>query len=268
MFTYMGFPDSDRVIYKKNPLREVVCQLNFPAILRIDSEPPYKFQEAVKDSFPNYNEAQTASFQLQFPTMEKPQNLFRGKNAYKFTSDDGNWTTTLTRDSLSLASTAYISWSDFQTRFDKPLDAFVHEYSPLAMTRLGLRYINIIDRGALGLEAYSWGELLAKHIAGELADPDIGGMVVTCANQLTLKEGNGETQIVLNHGLIGNENNDSAAYLIDSDYSTAMKTEVDDVRKRLKDFNNNSGKLFRWCISNELHEFLEPVASSTAKQPA
>lgn len=264
----MAFPDSDRVIYTKNPLTEVVCQLNYPAILRIDSEPPYKFQEAVAKIFPNYSEAQTATFQLQFPPMEKPHNLFRGKNAYKFISEDGKWTTTLTRDSLSLSSTAYRSWSEFQSLFDTPLDAFFNEYKPLPMTRLGLRYINVIDRKALGLEAMNWGELLSKHIAGELGDPEIGKMVVTCANQLTLKMEDGQTQIVLNHGLINGVNNDNTLYLIDSDYSTTAKTEVNDVRKRLKDFNNDSGKLFRWCISQQLHEFLQPVASAIANQPA
>lgn len=264
----MAFPDSERVIYTKNPLTEVVCQLNFPAILRIDSEPPFRFQEAVRKFFPNFSEAQTTSLQLQIPSMEKPQNLFRGKNAYKFASEDRTWTTTLTRDSLSLASTAYRSWSEFQEIFDTPLDAFVDEYGQTAMTRLGLRYINIIDRNKLGLQGYGWGELLAKHIAGELADPEIGHMIVACANQLTLSADDGQAQVVLNHGLLTNQQNGETAYLIDSDYSTVTKTEVDDVRERLKDFNNNSGKLFRWCISDELHNFLEPVASATAKQPA
>lgn len=263
----MAFPDSERVIYTKNPLREVVCQLNFPAILRIDSEPPYKFQEAVKEVFPLYNEAQTASVQLQFPTMEQPQNVFRGKNAYKFISDDGKWTTTLTRDSLSLSSLNYRSWTDFQMMFDGPLEALFKEYSPSSMTRLGLRYINVIDRKALGLTDESWATLLAPQIAGELADPAIGSMIVNCANQLTLNADEGSTQIVLNHGLIIDADPENAAYLIDSDFSTLKKTEVENVRTRLKDFNNNSGKLFRWCISEKLHEFLEPIASATARKP-
>ena len=53
----MPFPDSERVIYQRNPLLEVICQLRFPSILRIDSEAPAVFQERVRKEYPMYQEA-------------------------------------------------------------------------------------------------------------------------------------------------------------------------------------------------------------------
>lgn len=269
----MPFPESDRVIYSKNPLKEVICQLVFPAMLRMDSETPYKFQEAIKTTYPNFAEEQAANIQFLMPQMRAvevesaAQNLsLQSKKVYKFTSDDAQWTVTLTRDSLALSTREYRSWNDFQERFNGPLDALVAEYAPPYVTRLGLRYINIIDRAELELEGVSWWDLLAPPIAGELADPNVGEMVVGCANQVTLSmEGN--TNIVLNHGLATGNPPGKVVYLIDSDFSTTEKTEVINVRTRLKEFNNNSGKLFRWCISELLHQSLDPQPSAS-RQPA
>lgn len=50
------FPETPRVIYAKNPLFEVICQLRFPAILKIDSEIPAGFQEKLRASFPLFRE--------------------------------------------------------------------------------------------------------------------------------------------------------------------------------------------------------------------
>jgi len=50
----MPFPDSKRAFYGKNPLEEVVCQLRFPPILRIEVETPAVFQDKVRQVFPLY----------------------------------------------------------------------------------------------------------------------------------------------------------------------------------------------------------------------
>src|SRR5258708_12324597 len=52
----MLFPESERVIYDKNPLQQVICQLRFPPILRINTEVPVAFQERVKQDYPFYQE--------------------------------------------------------------------------------------------------------------------------------------------------------------------------------------------------------------------
>jgi uncharacterized protein (TIGR04255 family) len=45
----MTFPeDSPRVIYGRNPLEQVICQIRFPTILKIDTELPAAFQEQIR----------------------------------------------------------------------------------------------------------------------------------------------------------------------------------------------------------------------------
>ena len=50
----MAFPEAPRVLYELNPLHEVICQLRFPPVLRIETEVPSGFQERIRASFPYY----------------------------------------------------------------------------------------------------------------------------------------------------------------------------------------------------------------------
>jgi uncharacterized protein (TIGR04255 family) len=55
----MAFPEAPRVIYEKNPLDEVLCQLRFPTVLKIDAEPPAAFQELIRADYPFYERKPT-----------------------------------------------------------------------------------------------------------------------------------------------------------------------------------------------------------------
>ncbi|WJI52911.1 TIGR04255 family protein [Mesorhizobium sp. C089B] len=46
------FPNSERVIYARSPLVQVICQIRFPKILRIEASPPADFQDQVRDLYP------------------------------------------------------------------------------------------------------------------------------------------------------------------------------------------------------------------------
>lgn len=46
------FPSKPDIPLKKAPLMEVVCQVRFPPILRINTEEPSEFQEEIRDRFP------------------------------------------------------------------------------------------------------------------------------------------------------------------------------------------------------------------------
>ena len=57
----MLFPKGNRVIYKGCPLINVICQLRFPPVLKIDSDLPSAFQIAIQKEFPIYS--QTIEYQ-------------------------------------------------------------------------------------------------------------------------------------------------------------------------------------------------------------
>ena len=48
----MNLPEYERVIYERNPLIQVVCQLRFPTILKIAHQEPVEFQDEIRFQYP------------------------------------------------------------------------------------------------------------------------------------------------------------------------------------------------------------------------
>jgi len=260
----MPFPESPRVIYEKNPLAEVICQLRFPAILRIDSEIPAEYQERLRDEYPIFSEVAHQDVKLNLPPeIEKLVGAggsmlsFRGRATYDFVSADGLWKVQLSREALTLFTGQYERWEQFKDHLKNAVKALVDVYSPSFYTRVGLRYKDVIRRSSLGLSEVEWSELLKPHIAGELSSADIAEDIVFLANQTRVRMENDETQVLINHGLGTNQDNERC-YLIDSDFSVERRTEVKDALQVLDYFNRQAGRLFRWCITDRLHEAMHP----------
>src|SRR5258708_18597221 len=150
----MPFPEVPRAIYKQNPLQQVICQLRFPPILKIDADVPADFQEKIRNEFPNYS--QTVGLNLEVPQQisEQPippellRNLFQTttiKN-YEFSSEDGKWKVNLTHTFIALTNTEYQNWESYKERMLKLFEILLNIYSPAHFSRIGLRYINVIKR--------------------------------------------------------------------------------------------------------------------------
>src|SRR5882724_5586443 len=241
----MPFPASPRVIYQKNPLAEVICQLHFPAVLRIDSEVPAAYQEKLRAQYPFFD---TSSQDL---VVDLPQDItqlltasgqppFRFKPSYNFISADRNWKVKLTRESLTLYTSTYQTWEHFKRQLRGPLEALIEVYAPSFFTRIGLRYRDVVKRATLNLDGVSWAELLKPHIAAALSSEDIAGDVTQTANQFTMRLEEGSGQVLVNYGLSSNQSNDPF-FLIDCDFFTAQRIEVNDALGRLDYFNQQAG---------------------------
>ena len=260
----MPFPDSPRVIYEINPLVEVICQVRFPAILRIDSELPAGFQDRVRDAYPIFAESggqQQIKLNLQPPLADLlggagPISL-RGRTNYEFVSADRFWKVVLTRESLALACSKYRRWEEFKRQFHIAFSVFLDLYSPQFFTRVGLRYQDVIQRNALGLNDVEWKELLQPHIAGELSSQDVANHITQSVNQTTIALDENHGQVLINHGLATSQENEQC-YLIDSDFSTNQRTETNEVLNRLDYYNHCARRLFRWCITDRLHDAMHP----------
>jgi uncharacterized protein (TIGR04255 family) len=49
------FPKVEDVRLARAPLKEVICQVRFPVILRIGTEQPVEFQERIRERFPDFS---------------------------------------------------------------------------------------------------------------------------------------------------------------------------------------------------------------------
>jgi uncharacterized protein (TIGR04255 family) len=111
----MPFPEKRRVVYKKNPLNSVTCQLRFPPILKIDSDLPSAFQDTIRQEYPLYNEKIQYQQQIAANMMPPfPQAIIRPLNynplvtkIHEFCTNDNRWIITLTRTYLSISTPKY-----------------------------------------------------------------------------------------------------------------------------------------------------------------
>jgi uncharacterized protein (TIGR04255 family) len=258
----MPFPDSPRVIYRTNPLEEVICQLKFPPILKIDSEPPAAFQDHIRGEYPLLKEnpgpqlslppAIAKMFASDFPA-------FATNKVYQFVSPDEVWTVGLSREFVALSTNQYSRWEDFRVRLDRLFATLLAEYKPAFLVRVGLRYRDVIKRSKVGKPQAPWTEFLAPHILGELADDAVAPSVVQTTRDtiFTLPEVRGG-RVRMIHGLAPSQPPGEMYYSIDSDYYTEERMEVNHVFDALNSFNRQAGRLFRWCITRQLHDALGP----------
>ncbi len=263
----MPFPDSPRVIYRKNPLAEVICQLRFPAILRIAAELPAAFQERIRNSYPKYKQASSApAVPTGLPaqvlaTIQHVGSLGPASCVHEFSSDDDAWAATLAANFVALKTTDYRRWEEFHARLKDLLDALNSVYQPQNFERIGLRYVDVIQRSQLGLPDRPWRELLSAHIAAELAANGVGEKVQHVARQVHVRLINDHGQVVIRHGTVYVEPANEQCYIIDSDFFVEERVEKENALGILIQFNRKAGRLFRWCIQVPVHDALDPEAA-------
>lgn len=257
----MNLPEFERVIYKRNPLVEVVCQLRFPPILKISHQEPVEFQDMIRFKYPLL---EITRAQLSPEILQVVQQLglpLQSDTTYSFKSEDQRWSLSITKDFIAITTASYERYEQFKERLEEALEIFESIYMPSSYTRIGLRYQDLIIRSKLGIEDKDWSELIAKHIASELYESNLSSSIHTILKSLVLKTEGG--QINLNHGLVSlketQSNNDEIAYLFDADFYTEQKIEgKGDVWNVLNQFNQSAGRLFRWSITDTLHNAMQP----------
>lgn len=257
----MPFPESQRVIYRTNPLEEVICQLRFPPILRIESGVPADFQEAIRNQYPLLKERVEEQKIALPPALERLVGEFpigTKSRYYNFKSEDEAWTISLTRTFLALSTLSYARWEDFRGKLERPLATLHDLYKPSFYTRIGLRYRDVIQRSKLGLAGVEWCELLQPHVAGSLSDASLSGAIRHIAHELTIELSSQEGSVQIRHGLAKANGNGELCYVIDSDFYVEEKKETGHAIEILDRFNRKAGRLFRWCITKKLHDAMEP----------
>lgn len=261
------FPITPRVIYANAPLVEVVCQLRFPQILRIEGQVPAEFQDRIRNVFPLFQRGGVSLFQ-QVPA-ELAQLINSNVNAvnHQFLTEDRSATVTLTPGSIALSTTAYRRWEQFRDQLQQPLLALIEIYRPSFFERVGLRYVNSIERGRLNLTERRWSELLSPKILGELSIPQFESHLEDARRILRIKMPGEAGSVLLQHGLGTVQGRSETGYTIDFDFYTAEKTEVQNAAAILDSFHERAGRAFRWCITDLLHNALQPNTVGVGSNP-
>ena len=178
-----------------------------------------------------------------------------------FKSEDENWFLYLTKDFMALKTTDYQNYQDFKSRLEKIINVFQTIYKPSFYSRIGFRYQNLIIPTQLGLENVQWHELVSANIASELSNDCIKDSIQNIAKNLVLENKYG--LVNFKHGFVElvnqEENKPEKGYLLDADFYTLEKENIyDKIWQTLDYFNKSARQIFRWSITDKLHEAMHP----------
>lgn len=262
----MLFPESERVLYEKNSLVEVVCQFRFPTILRIREGQPADFQDRIRKDYPIYSEQDPS---LAVPA-QVPKELVAileqikmpiplGLVSHRFSNKELLRFISISDDFMAVAESKYKKWESFREEVEKAERALKEVYEPAFYSRVGLRYRNLISRRNLKLTNVGWQDLLQPYIVAELGDNHVSSAITRIQTRTVIKISEiPDGQITLIHGITKPPESDEECYIIDADFSVERKEGVDEPFKILARFNRLAGRLFRWTITERLHSAMEP----------
>lgn len=268
----MLFPEAERVVYKKNVLEQVICQLQFPTILKVDTVVPSEFQERIRHKFPVYQQSNEGD---NFPILDGisqliPRELLdsfpiRGNLRYQFLSGDRSWTISLTRDFVALSTGRYTCWEEFREYMKLISQALIDVYAPAYFSRVGLRYQNVIDRKKLNLADSSWQDLIAGYVLGLLAKEDVAESIGEHRNTTSFALNSQDDYVRLEHGLISVADSQPRdhGYLLDNDLFSdkEMPADAEYLAEKLDNYNAANRRLFNWCITDQLRNAMGPPNS-------
>ena len=127
--------------FARNPLAVVVTQLRFHPILKVDAKVA-DFQDAVRAHFPTFG----TQMSKQVTLLAGESIEVRDEKVFLFSSPADDLTISLGVNSIALESKKYTHHRDFLAKADLAFKALEAVYRPIAPTRLGLRYVNVIKR--------------------------------------------------------------------------------------------------------------------------
>ena len=257
------FSDKTRAIYRNNQLAEVICQLRFPEILTINSNPPAEFQELIRAEYPQYS----ATIETPAPTVRgTPGNLQiqnqPGTYNYQFVSMDGKWRVNLTSKFISLSCTRYTQWESFAKKLDGPLAAFISVYKPAYFERIGLRYLNFISRESIGLADTPYRELIAPAYLGLLGEEDVieTSTLRSSVDAEIAIRGGCHAKIHAGPGMVtqNNQRQKEVKFIFDQDLYMNGKIPVNMSAGALETLHSQAYPIFRGAITDLLHNAMEP----------
>jgi uncharacterized protein (TIGR04255 family) len=257
----VAFPNAPRVVYKKTPLDQVKCQIRFPPILKIDTSPA-TFQDAIRAEFPGFEMKSTVNLPHGMPAALSnafQQGMTLGEKSFWFVSENQNATVVLTKQELSLIVRRYDRWEPFQDKIARVLDSLVAAYAPSFFTHVCVRYTNTFRRSLLEATDIPWSRLLQPWVCGPIEPIGIADKVEGMQNRFVIRldDGKGKVEAVCSLGV--HSPTKEQIFVIEAHVFDDSRKELVDVLPRLNALHEQARLFFGWCITDELHESMQPA---------
>lgn len=240
------FPEKEHEKLNNNPLREVVCQVKFPPILKISGDNIGNFQEAIRGDYPDVNIEPELLHRIFFGKESEDSKEEVIKNyIYRFTNTDGTKTVSLSKSFLALTANKYISWSDFRSDLEIIFTLLIELFNPSKPKRVGLRYINVLNNENTSLETLD--DII------KLINSDLICTSTSCCweipqeqeSRILLKDGNEKINIRFG---FSKQKEDERFFILDFDYFEEQNLDFDNLITRIDQYHSKIYNAFRWSL--------------------
>jgi uncharacterized protein (TIGR04255 family) len=242
----LNFPVVEDVHLSNAPIREVICQVRFPRILRIAHEEPVAFQERIRKRFPLLEAERRVVIETEGVKpggkAEFPPSIFRFRNPERTRM------LSLAPDFFALSFTDYEHWEGFADWLLDAADAVQEVYAVPYSTRIGLRYINMVDCSFAGFPSFEEvlglfrGELTAMLRTDVILSPRLSMHRIE-----TMSDGDAFT---FRYGLTREGTPPEPRFVLDFDHYAEGELGLDDLLDRCERYHRHIYNAFRWCIAD------------------
>ena len=238
--------------YGSNYLRLVLCQVQFPVLMRFD-EPAFQAsaQEALRGEYPRVQQEQQLAVTVgSGGLVSTPAGA-----QWRYRDLEGRWSVVLQRNFVGLETTDYDNFEEFSQRL-APVLRLLEDLDVKVCERLGLRYINEF-RHADGVRPEDWKALLREDMLGVASGELLGGEIAHAVQDIRTNRSDGT--LVMRHGFVNSDgDNRGPYYLLDLDYFREGPQAFDgeSVLNQLRTFHDGISHVFEMTLKPAMREHL------------
>lgn len=270
----MKIAPTPRVVYANNPLAEVICQIRFQRVdLSVDALD--SLQRGLDGRGYSQRHDESSFNVILEPAHEGSPpvpKMVEGDSIHHFSRPDGGAKVSMSCEFIAFTSTNYRNWDEYLPDLLQAVREFNNQVGTVAVTRIGLRYRDVIERSVLGLDGTPWHELIKPFMLGPLADNSLceSGEVDEDAFESQVSQSLMRLdgcKLLLQTSLLTPVTDASKAFLIDADFFHEMDSNQEcgnasnsskELVALLEILHSNAGALFRRAITEKLHHALSP----------
>jgi uncharacterized protein (TIGR04255 family) len=243
------------VILDEPPLTEVICQVRFPTVLRLQHDPALiaKIQDRLRGIYPNVEAG--AVFQIGIPSeLQQAPQIAVARTTWQVTDPNRKWAVAIASDFVALSTSDYDHWDDFARRLEPVIAAVFEEAVIGSVSRIGLRYTNMIS----ATSGQSWSNLIEPALLCWLADPGEGRQVDSALQEVRLTTP--ACRVGFRHGILPPSDGIASKYLIDTDCYTDEAADAipSALLSLIATFNDTANRFFFNAVTPEGLDTFKP----------
>lgn len=247
----------EEVFLPRAPLVFALTQVRFPKAPHLVARSAIdRLLAALRDDLPILREEAAAPLIVAQVGGQSIVSAAQQQSVFRFYSSDEKWKLSLTEDSISFDTSAYESRDDFLDRLARCLEPVMEVGPPVACDRVGLRYVDLIDREHLDRLA----DFVRPEVLGVSAIAMLPGQLVHSFTQTLVRMQDVEMQ--LRWGTLPADvmfdptypRTKDTSWVLDMDVYTTNKSEfsVEAILERERIFADSAYRFFRWATTPEL----------------